>query len=201
MFPLVAQRLILTLDVLAGAPDTAEATEFAVSTVTRLAERPEDVGDGAIWLAGAWSAELGNVRATEALHAAAVQRHDRDAPLARSLEGRLALARRDTSSAIAILAGNAPAAPKDLISMTPWESLVADRILLAKLYLARHQPNDAIEAASVVDAPAVVADIVFLPMSLRIRAEAADQVGDQQLARESRRRLAALSAPQPTRQR
>ena len=193
MFPLVARQLFLTLDVLAGSPDRAAATAFAANTLTRLAKQPDDVGDGTIWLAGAWSAELDNVGTTEAMHRAAVRRHGRESPLARSLEGRLALARSDTAAAIAILAANAPAAPKHLIPSMPWQSLVADRILLAQLYLARRLPYEAIETASVVDAPAVLADIVFLPMSLRIRAEAADMVGDQQLARESRQRLEALT--------
>jgi serine/threonine-protein kinase len=201
MFPLVAQGLILTLDVIAGAPDTAAATAFATSTVTRLAERPEDVGDGTIWLAGVWSAGIGHLREAERLHATAVERRGRAAPLTRSLWARLLLARFDTVAAMTILAANAPEASRDLITGKPWESLVADRILLAQLYLARHQPFEAIEAASVVDAPAVVADIVFLPMSLRIRADAADLVGDQQLARESRRRLAALSETPPDRRR
>ena len=117
--------------------------------------------------------------------------------MARSLKGRLLLARADTAAAIAILAETSPAAPKDLIPWTPWESLVADRILLAQLYLARNRPYEAIEEASVVDAPAVLADIVFLPTSLRIRIEAADLVGDQQLARESRRRLETLQSGAP----
>ncbi len=199
MFALMAKALFLTLDAVAGAPDSAVATAFATHVDAQVADQPDDVSDGSIWLAGVWAAGRGDLRAAERLHTAASGRRGKDAPLTRSLWARLLLARADTAGAMALLAANAPAAPRDQISGKPWESLVADRILLAELYLARHKPYDAIDAASVVDAPAVVADIVFLPTSLRIRAEAADMVGDQQLARESRSRLAALGAPNPSR--
>jgi hypothetical protein len=192
MFALMAKALFLTLDALAGAPDSAVATAFAFKVDAQVADRPDDVSDGSVWLAGVWAAGRADLHAAERLHAAALGRRGRDAPLTRSLWARLLLARADTAGAIAVLAANVPAAPRVLLPAKPWESLVADRLLLAELYLARHQPYDAIEAASVVDAPAVVADIVFLPMSLSIRAAAADMVGDQQLARDSRRRLEAL---------
>jgi len=195
MFALMAKALFLTLDAVAGSPDSAAATAFTANVAAQVAERPDEVSDGAVWLAGVWAAGRGDVAAAERLHATAVQRRGKEAPLARSLWARLLLARADTAGAMALLAANAPVAPRDQIPGKPWESLVADRILLAELSLARHKPYDAIEAASVVDAPAVVADIVFLPTSLRIRADAADRVGDQQLARESRRRLAVLRAP------
>jgi hypothetical protein len=85
-----------------------------------------------------------------------------------------------------------PDAPKESLAWSPWETLVADQMTLAALYLALGRPRDAIRAASVVDAPAVLTDIIFLPASLRIRAAGADALGDQQLARESRRRLTEL---------
>ena len=192
VFSLQVRPQLLTLDAMADASDSAAASNFAARIVALFARQPDEVGDGSIWLAGSWLARMGDIQPTQAMYEAAVERRGRDAPLTRSLRARLSLARRDTTAAIATLAANAPTAPRRLISGFPWESLVADRILLAQLYLARRLPYEAIEAASVVDAPAVIADIVFLPTSLKIRAEAADQVGDQQLARTSRRRLDAL---------
>ncbi len=198
MFALMAKGLFLTLDAVAGASDAAVATAFAANVDALMAERPRDVSDGSVWLAGIWAARRGDLPTAERLHAEALGRRGTSAPLTRSLWARLLLARADTVGAMTLLASNAPVAHRDQIPYEPWESLVADRILLAQLYLARHKPYDAIQAASIVDAPAVVTDIVFLPMSLSIRAAAADQIGDQQLARESRRRLAALSAATST---
>jgi hypothetical protein len=119
------------------------------------------------------------------MYEAAVSRRGAASPMARSLQSRLLLARGDTAAAIASLAANSPTTPKDLLPWRPWESLVADRMLLAQLYLARNQPYEAIKEASVVDAPAVLADIVFLPQSLGIRITATETVGDQQLTRET----------------
>ena len=192
LLSLAVHRLLLTLDAVAGAPDTAAANQFVEGVRSLLAQRPDDVIDGSVWLAGVWLASRGQLSHAEAMYGVVLAKRGRGSSMARSLEGRLLLARGDTAAAIATLAETSPVAPKDLIPWTPWESLVADRILLAQLYLARNRPHEAIEEASVVDAPAVLTDIVFLPVSLAIRIEAADLVGDQQLARESRRRLETL---------
>jgi Flp pilus assembly protein TadD len=184
--------LLLTLDAVAGAPYAAEADSLADGVLRRIAAAaPGNVSNLNLWLAGIWLARRGRVEdaGTVAARAAA------QAPgssVTRSLDARVLLARGDTSAAIAALEQNPPHAPKSMLSWFPNESLIADRILLAQLLLARGQAWDAIDWASSVDAPAVLADIVFLPASLNIRIEAATVVGDQRLARESRRRLANL---------
>ncbi len=191
-----SQRLLQTLDAVAGAPYDAEASILADSVLGQVARSPDDVGEGQLWLVGVWLAGQHRIQDAERLHAEIVRRAAPGvSPMMRSLEAHLLLARGDTSGAIAIFKTNAPRAPKIELSWRPNQSLVADRILLAQLYLAQGHPWDAIEWASVADAPAVLADVVFLPASLRIRALAADAVGDQRLARESRQRLGALQRP------
>jgi tetratricopeptide (TPR) repeat protein len=192
LFSLIVRGQVLTLNALAGSSDTAAADRFTKEVLALLSQRPDDVSDGSIWLAGVWLARRGRVPAAEAMHGLAVNRRGAESPMARSLSARLLLARGDTTAAITSLAANPVAAAKEAIPWFPWESLVADRILLAQLYLARNRPNEAIAAASVVDAPAVAVDIVFLPQSLGIRITAAQAVGDQQLTRESRGRLTLL---------
>jgi tetratricopeptide (TPR) repeat protein len=188
-----ALLMLLTIDALAGGPYAVEADSLAASVLRQLAESPDDVGGVQLWLAGVWLAERHRLPEAERVHARAVYLSGaRASPMARSLEARLLLARGDTTGAMTILEHNPPRAPKSELSWRPNESLVADRMLLARLCLARKRPWDALEWASVSDAPGVLADVVFLPRSLEIRALAADAAGDQRLARESRRRLAAL---------
>ena len=188
-----AQLMLQTIDALAGAPYAAEADSLSASVLRRIPQSSEGVGAGQLWLSGVWLSEQHRITDAERVHYEAVRRSGaRASPIARSLDARLQLARGDTMRAMEILERNAPRASKSDLTWYPYESLVADRILLAQLYLARGRPWDAIEWASVADAPAVLADVVFLPASLRIRALAADAVGDQRLARESRRRLGAL---------
>ena len=194
-----AQLMLQTIDALAGAPYAAEADSLAASVLRQIPQSSEGVSDGQLWLAGVWLSEQHRITDVERVHYEAVRRSGaRPSPIARSLDARLQLARGDTTRAMGILERNSPRASKSDLTWYPYESLVADRILLARLFLARGRPWDAIEWASVADAPAVLADVVFLPASLQIRALAADAVGDQRLARESRRRLGALQGTAPS---
>ena len=188
-----SKQLLLALDAIAGAPEDSVASSLADSVLVGLAQGANEISASRLWVAGAWLSRHQRVADAARIRDAAIRLAGPASPMARSLEARVRLAQGDTSAAIEMLSRNAPSARKSALSWRPNESLVADRMLLAELYMARGQPWEAIEWASVVDAPAVLADLVFLPASLRIRAAAADAAGDQQLSREMRRRLAALS--------
>lgn len=188
-----SKQLLLALDAIAGAPEDSAASSLADSVLFGLAHGATDISPSRLWIVGVWLSHEHRVADAARVRDAAVRRLGSASPMARSLDARVRLAQGDTTGAVTILAANPPAARKSALSWRPNESLVADRMLLAELYLARGQPWDAIEWASVVDAPAVLADLVFLPASLRIRATAADAAGDQQLAQDMRQRLAALS--------
>ena len=68
--------------------------------------------------------------------------------------------------------------------------------MLAQLLLARGQAAEALDVAGGFDSPVPVAYLMYLPASLSIRVQAAEQLGDTRLAEAGRARLAALSVQQ-----
>jgi tetratricopeptide (TPR) repeat protein len=106
--------------------------------------------------------------------------------LALSLAARVALAAGDTAGAMARLAELRPGAPLTVLGWAPWETLGAERMLLARLRLTRGDTAGARLAASGFDAAAAPIDILYLRPSLELRAAAGDPG--------ARRRLQALTA-------
>ena len=74
----------------------------------------------------------------------------------------------------------------------PWEALGGERLLLARLLLARGEARAALQVASNFDAPSPVTYLPYLPASLELRIEAAERVGDRKLTERLRRRQTML---------
>jgi len=117
----------------------------------------------------------------------------RDLLMARSLSVRLALADGDSAAAFDTLRAIVPsAALHNVVTFDEVWPVAAERLELARLYLARGQPRLAMELANVVDSPGAVFHVFYVPQSLTIRLEAAAALGDAPLQARLQRRVAAL---------
>jgi hypothetical protein len=178
-----------------GVPLEAEADAAAEA----LAEEHGPIGQRSpngvhAWVLGSRALEKGDRQRASAAAAELSRRAAAggrlDAQLAGALASRLALASGDTSAAIAGLAALRSGAPLTDLPWAPWETLGAERLLLARLRLARGDSAGAVLAASAFDAAAAPIDLLWLRPSLELRASAAGAEGEPY-----RHRLAALSRP------
>jgi hypothetical protein len=103
------------------------------------------------------------------------------------LQGWLALSAGDTLQGIRLFQRLVPLSGEE-----PWEALGAERMKLAELHLGRTEYADAFRVASYFDAPGGVSYLLQVRSSLVLRAQAARDMGDEKLALEMDRRLAAL---------
>jgi hypothetical protein len=108
------------------------------------------------------------------------------------LGARLALLDGDSAGAIGRLQAHLGWGRREALEWELGESLAPDRLLLAELLLARHQPAEALAAAGVFDHPAPITFLPFLPASLTIRTRAALAMGRKDEAQRYQARLAAL---------
>ena len=115
-----------------------------------------------------------------------------DRLVAAEASARLSLLRGDTTRAIKELLALEPTARRNDITWMPWESLGAERMMLAELLLARGNARRAIDVATLIDAPEPAAYLYWLRFSLQLRVRAADQLHDARLAKSYRARLAQL---------
>ncbi|MFN8575035.1 MAG: protein kinase [Gemmatimonadaceae bacterium] len=152
------------------------------------------------WLYGVYLAKVGRVDQAAAiapriLQAAGRSATHEDSVMAQSLEGHVQLARGDTSAAAAtferlLLSGRSiPSLEWDLAM-----PLAIERLALARVMIARGQPDSAIGVLDVIDSRAVV-HAGFVATSLQLRAQAATQLHDD--ARGSRYRARLLELKQP----
>ena len=183
------------LDANAGAPVTERAQAYADSL--RLAFETDSIGARELWMLGVWEFEHGDAGALEPMAdalatIAARSQHPQDQMLADALEARAILAAGDSAAAIERLSALAPTeTPAGY--WYPWTTLAAEKILLARVFFARGEYEEARRVASTLDAPArPAADLPYLPASLVIRARAARELGDEQGERDCRERLARL---------
>jgi tetratricopeptide (TPR) repeat protein len=105
---------------------------------------------------------------------------------------RLSLLHGDSSRAIKVLKALVPTARRNDIAWQPWESLGAERLMLAKLLLARGDARGAIDIATLIDAPEPAAYLYWLRPSLQLRMHAAEQLRDARLVKSYRARLTQL---------
>jgi hypothetical protein len=99
------------------------------------------------------------------------------------------LALGDTNKAIPLLDALRPQAKKDSIAWTYGESLAVERLILARLLLARRQYDQAIDAASTFDHPGPIVHLPLLTASLVVRYSAATISGQSATAERLRVRL------------
>ena len=147
---------------------------------------------------GEWSAAHGDTARLAAVTAqmerdATVSGRRRDSVPLRAMQARLLLARGDTAAAIDGLRSLHPVAPLNLLLWGYWEPMSAERLLLARLFLARGRPAEAMRIAASFDDARSANDLAFLPLSLALRREAAERLGDHEQLAELERRQAELS--------
>ena len=184
------------LDALAGADVQAEAAAAAAAT-TADAKAPAF----AAWLAGEWHAQAGDRALARSVRDSLAARAARNPgvgiePYVAVITARLALLQGDTSATIAALQAVLGSGPQLDLDWSVGASLAPDRLLLARLLLARGQRREAIRSATVFDHPRPVAFLPFLPTSLQLRQSAAESLGEAREARAYADRLAALGATQ-----
>ena len=186
------------LDLLAGAPRMAEATVLAGKLVERGGPGYAGVGPDARWLMSIYHLLRGEEASVRAIaegfaHAVARGCTRQDSLLAAITAGHLALVRGDTTGAIRRFDALRPTARRDGLLWELTEPLSVEYLLLARLRLARGQPDEALKAAAIFDHPQPVLFLSFLGESLRLRLEAANAMGRSREAEEYRRRLAGLA--------
>jgi tetratricopeptide (TPR) repeat protein len=190
------------LGALAGAGFEREADAFAEGARRTYRSSPDNLSSIALWFLGSWIAHRGGAAEAEEmseriLRNARAGSPRRDSLLAASLRARVTLARGDSTEALRQLRALTPTATSHQdLTWNPWESLGGERLLLARLLLARGQAAGALEVASGFDSPVPVSYLMYLPASLSVRVQAAEQLGDTRLAQAGRARLAALALQQ-----
>ncbi len=175
----------------AGAPQEARASAVADS-LAQTAAAGDSTAVG-LWSLAVWERRRGDLlklnrlreRAAAKVRSSAATRLD--TLVAESLDAWVAVARRDTVGALRRFQGLVPAGGNDHM-----ESLGFERMEMAELYLDRKDYVNAFQAAKLIDSPAGVSYAVHLPASLKLRARAAREMGDEPLAREMERRAEAV---------
>ncbi len=115
-----------------------------------------------------------------------------DSLMQRTVAAYLAVAQHDTARAMSQLERLVPTAAHGAVEMSLWEALAAERLLYARLLLARGQFADAHRVSSTFDQPSVFMHQLYLPASLEIRIAAAHALADRAHESQSRARLASL---------
>jgi tRNA A-37 threonylcarbamoyl transferase component Bud32 len=180
-----------------GFRDAARAAE-AVG-LSRFGPNYERASPRTSWAFGVWEAWKGNAAAVEAI-ARRVGDRARETPsaaatlAAASLNAHAALVRGDTAEALRLFEALPVVAPRDSLSWEFFEPLAVDRIVRARLLLARDRPAEAIAVASVFDHQEPITFLAFLRPSLELRALAAERLRRVSLAAALRARLSALAA-------
>ena len=97
-----------------------------------------------------------------------------------------------SATAIDVFSSLNPVFPGNDLSYGIWEVQAYERLRLAELLLAQNRFHDALDVAAAFDHPSVTVFLFVLPRSLALRAEAAEDMGWDEQAREFRRRLERL---------
>ncbi len=175
----------------------APVEDLAAQALGTLGGPWEPQNSGVLWYRGTGYAQRAHIDSLASfvahLHARVLKNPDRATQMvADGLRVRLLLARVDTSNALALLRKLRPNAPPDRIRNLPFEALAWERIMLARLLLARRQYVDAIRAAETFDRPQPDWYLPHLGESLRIRASAARVLDLDDRANEYEARLRRL---------
>jgi len=146
------------------------------------------------WFLGVWHAQLGEPdRVARLMEPVGVEVERTSDPQTwlfyEALRGHHALARGDTSTAIDLLSALRPQATKNSLAWTYAESLAVERLILARLLLARGRYDDAIDVASTFDHPGPIVHLPLLTASLLARYSAATMLGRSEAQGRFRARL------------
>jgi eukaryotic-like serine/threonine-protein kinase len=190
------------MNAMAGLPFIREAEAFAGAQLVKFRREPSSLSSLDLWFLGGWEAYRGRAELAAEIadtvstrNAAAGNR--RDSLLVASLAARVALARGDSSGALDRFRRLVPTADDAALVWNPWEALGAERLLLARLLLAKGEALAALQVASNFDAPSPVTYLPYLPASLVVRIEAAGKLGDEKLLQRLQRRQRMLESNTP----
>ena len=118
--------------------------------------------------------------------------------LAGSVAAHAALARGDTASAVSLFrAVLSRPVPGEYLNWDVASPRGIDRLRLAQILAARREFEGAIQVANAFESAWPSVYLLYLPASLRLRADAAAAMGDQVLAARFRVRLDALAGRWP----
>ncbi|MFL5494529.1 MAG: protein kinase domain-containing protein [Gemmatimonadales bacterium] len=151
-----------------------------------------------LWVLGLWAAHRGETKTVAAIGRELESRarksgsaYERAGARAMTAHGALALA--DTGRAIELLtAALSDPVRGDELEWDPAAPRGQERLQLAQLLMARGEPQRALEVATVFDSALPIVYALYLPASLRLRAEAAAALGNAALRRHYEHRLAAF---------
>ncbi len=152
-----------------------------------------------LWALGLWETRAGDITRVRAIANALRRIADstttrRDVLLANAISARVPMLEGDTIGSMSLLKALKPSATRQGIGWEPWESLGADRLLLARLLFARKEYAEAIRVASLLDATEPLIYPIFLRSSLEVRARSAVATGNVNEAARYRQRLERLSS-------
>ncbi|NIW35205.1 MAG: hypothetical protein GWN32_01070 [Gemmatimonadetes bacterium] len=183
------------IDTNAGAPFDARAEAEADSIRGWLATG--EASSHTLWMLGVRESRLGRIERlrtiADTLAARSASGEGRlDSLLAEIMQARAALAAGDTAAAVDRLRDLTPTKTRSE-DWYPWETLAAEKMLLARLLLGLERYAEALEVAETLDAPArQPIDLIYLPTSLVIRARAARALDETDLEERFVERLARL---------
>jgi len=185
---------LFLLDATAGA-GTDSGGAVAVSLLPRLG-----VLDGwptnRLWDRGIWAWHERDASMLDSIVGVLRARLPRGSPfdsaVHHGMAARLYVLRGDTARALSVLAAlRTVGTPIDL-SWELWAPRAEERLLLARLLLARREYQEALRVASVFDHAQPVAFLSYVPASLVVRLRAAEHLGRRDLVARYRERLAAF---------
>ena len=189
--------MIFLVDAAGGLGFAPEAASFARGQGSDFGAMASPV----LWARGTWEARRGDPAAAAAIAAVLAARADSshthvDSLFARVVAAHATLAAGDTAAAQAQLVALVPTAGLEGLAWSLWEPLGLERLTLAELLLAQGKYQEAIAAASYLDAPAPFSYLLYRPASLELRLRAARALRNGGLVREYRDRIAALGRPE-----
>ncbi len=151
-----------------------------------------------LWILGLWEAHAGRPDVVAAIGRDFEVRARRsgstiDRVGARAMLGHVAVARADTTAALRLFGTVlSEGLPGDVITWDLVAPRGSERLRLARLLMSRGEFQRALDVASVFDSAWPLTYTLYLPESLRLRAEAATALGDRELESRFLARLAAL---------
>ena len=190
-------RVLQVYDAIMGLDVGSRAEEAAEHYRGLYGEHYETASTLMRWLMGVWHLRRGEPHIAEPIVGSVIETARetggrRDRLLADALSAHLALARGDTSDAVARLRVLRPNAPLGDLAWNLVEPLAVERLLLARLLLALGEYDEAYDVAAAFDHPIPVMYVAFVPASLLIRIEAAEASRRGEDAGRNRERFARL---------
>jgi hypothetical protein len=185
---------LYALDVMAG----AKLHDQAVRAVEVRGRDYPAMSAAQLYVLAAWAAYQGD---SDRLHTigrelrrkADSSRSRSDSLLVRAVGARIPLLAGDTVEAVRLLQQLSPTAAREDIAWQLWESLGAERLLLAQILYARGRFDEAIRVANSLDAPEPIAYLIYLRPSLELRIKAEKQLGRNAQATTLEQRLRMLA--------